>query len=239
MKQIVFVLRKNQIASWVLQRGRLTRRALNGNNWSDFAASYWDEWKDANQISEGVDAILLSDEPNGFGSLPDWLEACPEASAWNLDTLAKLAADSDFAESGIVLVQGKNEKPLGESEVGTSVKYTLLSTLAFKLPKVPAKPVAGSKPEPKSEPKKPATTACADSYGDQKALALKVGETVKATIDVVAPARGCYYAKSDALDDQIKVKMSALPKGMTFELGAAVSFTVVTVDANRVTYTLS
>jgi len=238
MKQILFVLRRNQIASWVLQRGRLTRRALNGNDWSDFTASYWDEWKDANQISEGVDAILLSDEPNGFGFLPDWLQAVTEASAWNLDTLAKLTADGDFAESGIVLVQGKNEKPLGESEAGTSVKYTLLSSLVFKLPKESAKPVAPA-PEPKPEQKKPASILCADSYGDKKALALKVGDTVSAIITVIAPMRGSYYAKSDALDDLIKIKMSALPKGMSFDQGADVFFKVVAVDDLRVSYAIA
>jgi len=236
MKQILFVLRKNQIASWVLQRGRLTRRALNGNNWSDFAASYWDEWKDANQISEGVDAILLSDEPNGFGSLPDWLKAgTEEVSAWNLDTLAKLTADSDFVESGIVLVQGKNEKPLGESEAGTSVKYTLLSSLAFRLPKEPAK---SSVSVPKREPKLRAVAACADSCGDKKALALRVGDVVSAMIVVVAPARGCYYAKSDDLDDLIKIKMTTLPQGTAFDQGATVSFKVESVVDNRVTYIL-
>jgi len=244
MKQVIFVLRKNQIGYWMLQRGCPVHRSLNGNPWCDFTASYWDEWKDANQVAEGVDAILLCDTPEGFGALPDWLQPSEEDSAWNLETLEKLLSDSrainadvdeEFVRAGMALVQGKGKKVLAVAASGKPTEYNLLSTLAFKLPKEPDKPVAASKPEPK----KPVTTVCADSYGDKKALALNVGDTVSAVITVIAPMRGCYYAKSDALTDLIKIKMSALLNGETFKSGEEISFKVVASENSRVTYALA
>jgi len=243
MKQVIFVLRKNQIGYWMLERGCPVHRSLNGNPWCDFTAEYWDEWKDANQVAEGVDALLLSDTPDAYGTLPDWLQKGNAESAWTLETLVKLfddkravapEIDEDCIKAGMTLVQGEDEFVLLGAESGSPAKYTLRTTLAFKLPKEPIKPVEPSKPE-----SQPVTAMCADSYNDEKALALKIGDMISATITVVAPARGCYYAKSDVLGDLIKIKMSALPKDVKFEQGNTVSFVVSTVDAKRVTYTLA
>ena len=71
MKQILFVLKEDQIAFWKYSRGSLARGTLNGNRWNDFTSSYWDEWSEANQAGDSVDAILLSDKPNGFCALPE------------------------------------------------------------------------------------------------------------------------------------------------------------------------
>lgn len=237
MKQFLFVRRDNQIASWKWQRGGLRIAALNGNEWSDFSPSYWDEWKDANQVTDVVDAILLSNAADGFGVLPDWLSASDAASAWTIEQVALLADDETFGETAFALTQGKNRKLIGAVGSATPVSYALQSTCQFALPKEETKPAAApAKPKEKSAPK---SQICADSYGDKKALALKVGDKVFATISVVAPARGCYYAKSDALDDLIKIRMAELPADISFTEGDDIVFVVVELSDLKVKYSLA
>lgn len=237
MKQFLFVRRDSQIASWKWQRGGLRIAALNGNEWSDFGPSYWDEWKDANQVTDVVDAILLSNAADGFGSFPDWLSAVDAPSAWTIEQIVLLADDETFGETAFALTQGKNRKLIGDADSAAPVSYALQSTCQFALPKEETKPgAAPAKPKEKSAPK---SQACADSYGDKKALALKVGDKVSVTISVVAPARGCYYAKSDALDDLIKIKMSFLPSSVSFKVGDAITFIVLDVSGECVKYSLT
>ena len=232
MKQFLFVRRGDQVASWKWQRGGLRIAALNGNEWSDFGSSYWNEWKDANQVTDGVDAILLSDSSDGFGVLPDWLSASDVASSWTLEQIAMLADDEAFGEAAFSLTQGKNKNMIGEA--GAAVSYVVQSTCKFVLPKEAAKPAV----KPKETPA-PKVQTCADSYGDKKALALKVGDKVSATISVVAPARGCYYAKSDALDDLIKIRMAELPAGISFEEGSTITLVVTEISDLKVKYSLA
>lgn len=231
MKQFLFVRRGNLVASWKWQRGGLRIAALNGNEWSDFCPSYWDEWKDANQVTDSVDVILLSDSPDGFGALPDWLSTLNVASSWTLEQIAMLADDEAFGEAAFSLTQGKNKNLIGEAEV--AAPYTVQSTCKFVLPKEAVK--SAVKPKEKSAPK---VQPCADSYGDKKALALKVGKVVSAIITVVAPMRKCCYAKSKDLDDLIKIKTSVLPESLDLEPGAVLRFKVSSVDNKRTVYSL-
>jgi len=212
------------------------------------AAECWKLWAEDEQIGseDRFDGIFISDDPKAFEELPSFFaEAADAKTTWTLDVLSQVVKEEELSDVAVILVQGTTQYHLEGGAGSSELKLTFKAPLGLKLPKdapVPnekSKPVAVPKPEPKPEPKKPVATVCADSYGDKKALAHKVGDTVSATISVVAPMRGCYYAKSDALDDLIKIKMSALPKGVTFEQGAVVSFTVAAVDANRVTYTLA
>ena len=96
MKQILFVLKEGQIAFWKYSRGSLARGTLNGNRWNEFAPSYWDEWSEANQAGDSVDAILLSDKPNDFGALPEWLQGGTDLSAWTVELLSKMSKDAEF-----------------------------------------------------------------------------------------------------------------------------------------------
>ena len=133
MRQILFILKKGQIAFWKYSRGSLARGTLNGNRWNDFAPSYWDEWSEANQAGDSVDAILLSDKSDGYGELPSWLQESSEASAWTVALLGKLANDAEFKDKGLVLSQGKMKFTLAEGDAPEC--YSLTSSLKFALPK--------------------------------------------------------------------------------------------------------
>jgi len=252
LERRLFLVRNGSITQWsVDSNGELNCVTCNNRRSMPYdaskAAEGWKLWAEDEQIGskDRFDGVFLSDDPKSFDELPAFFAGAADAkTTWTLEMLSLVTKEEELSDVAVILVQGKTQYRLEGGVGSTELKLAFKAPLGLKLPKdtpapkEKAKPVAASKPEPKPEPKKPATAACADSYGDQKALALKVGETVKATIDVVAPARGCYYAKSDALDDQIKVKMTALPKDVKFEQGTPVSFKVVSVDANRVTYTL-
>ena len=100
MKQIVFVLKNGQVGYWKYQRGRLVHASLDGNPWNDFTPDFWDKWKLANQVSDGVDAILLADATDSWGKLPTWLKLDKKrASAWTVETLLLLREDADLDES--------------------------------------------------------------------------------------------------------------------------------------------
>ena len=124
MKQILFVLKEDQIAFWEISRGSLVRRTLNGNRWNDFTSSYWDEWSEANQAGDLVDAILLSDKPNGFGALPEWLQGGTDPSAWTVELLSKMSKDAEFSAKGLVLSQGETNFTLAQGD--TVETYSLL-----------------------------------------------------------------------------------------------------------------
>ena len=225
MKQILFVLKEGQIAFWKYSRGSLARGTLNGNRWNDFTPNYWDEWSEANQAGDSVDAILLSDKPNGFGSLPEWLQESSEASAWTIALLGKLANDAEFSDKGLVLSQGKTKFTLAQGDAVET--YSLTSSLKFTLPKdAPKKEVA--KPEPTKPVAKPAPSGIiGDSYNDPEALKLSVGDELKGTIVKIFNAMKRNYVKVEGLKDQVCFKSTDKTK---FAVGDEVALTVTMVD---------
>ena len=225
MKQILFVLKEGQIAFWKYSRGSLARGTLNGNRWNDFAPSYWDEWSEANQADGSVDAILLFDKPNAFGSLPDWLQGGKDASAWTVELLSKMSNDAEFSGKGLVLSQGKTKFTLAQGDAVET--YSLTSSLKFILPKdAPKKEVA--KPEPAKPVAKPAPSGIiGDSYNDPEALKLSVGDELKGTIVKIFNAMKRNYVKVEGLKEQVCFKSIDTTK---FAVGDEVSLTVTKVD---------
>ena len=216
MGQVLFVLKEGQVAFWKISRGSLVRRTLSGNRWNDYTSSYWDEWSEANQVGDSVDAILLSDKPNGFGTLPKWLQDRSEPSAWTVALLGKLANDAEFKDKGLVLSQRKAKFTLVSGDPVES--YLLLSSCKFTLPKSePAKPVA--KPTPSS--------IVGDSYNDPEALKLSVGDELKGTIVKIFNATKRNYVKVAGLNEQICFKSIDTTK---FAVGDTVSMIVTKVD---------
>ena len=225
MKQILFVLKEGQIAFWKYSRGSLARGTLNGNRWNDFTSSYWDEWSEANQAGDLVDAILLSDKPNGFGALPEWLQGGTDPSAWTVELLSKMSKDAEFSAKGLVLSQGKTNFTLAQGD--TVETYSLTSSLKFTLPKdEPKKAVV--KPEPAKPVAKPTPSGIiGDSYNDPEALKLSVGDELKGTIVKIFNAMKRNYVKVDGLKDQVCFKSTDKTK---FAVGDQVLLTVTKVD---------
>ena len=216
MGRVLFVLKEGQVAFWKISRGSLVRGTLSGNRWNDFTSSYWDEWSEANQVGDSVDAILLSDKPNGFGTLPKWLQDRSEPSAWTVALLGKLANDAEFKDKGLVLSQRKAKFTLVSGDPVET--YLLLSSCKFTLPKSePAKPVA--KPTPSS--------IVGDSYNDPEALKLSVGDELKGTIVKIFNAMKRNYVKVEGLNEQICFKSIDTTK---FAVGDTVSMIVTKVD---------
>ena len=225
MKQILFVLKEDQIAFWKYSRGSLARGTLNGNRWNDFTSSYWDEWSEANQAGDLVDAILLSDKPNGFGALPEWLQGGTDPSAWTVELLSKMSKDAEFSAKGLVLSQGETNFTLAQGD--TVETYWLTSSLKFTLPKdEPKKAVV--KPEPAKPVAKPTPSGIiGDSYNDPEALKLSVGDELKGTIVKIFNAMKRNYVKVEGLKEQVCFKS---PDTMKFAVGDQVSLTVTKVD---------
>ena len=236
MKQILFVLKEDQIAFWKYSRGSLARGTLNGNRWNDFTSSYWDEWSEANQVGDLVDAILLSDKPNGFGALPEWLQGGTDPSAWTVELLSKMSKDAEFSAKGLVLSQGKTNFTLAQGD--TVETYSLTSSLKFTLPKdEPKKAVV--KPEPAKPVAKPTPSSIiGDSYNDPEALKLSVGDELKGTIVKIFNAMKRNYVKVEGLREQVCFKSTDKTK---FAVGDEVSLTVTKVDESerRVFYTIA
>ena len=225
MQQVLFVLKEGRIAFWKYSRGSLVRSTLNGNRWNDFTPSYWDEWSEANQAGDLVDAILLSGKPNGFGSLPDWLQESSEASAWTIALLGKLAKDAEFKDKGLVLSQGKNKFALADGDIVET--YLLTTSLKFTLPKDEPKKAA-AKPEPVKPIAKPTPSGIiGDSYNDPEALKLSVGDELKGTIVKIFNAMKRNYVKVDGLKEQVCFKPTDTTK---FAVGDEVSLKVTKVD---------
>ena len=233
MKQILFVLKEGQIAFWKYSRGSLARGTLNGNRWNDFTPNYWDEWSEANQAGDSVDAILLSDKTNAFGTLPDWLQERSEVSAWTVELLGKLANDAEFKGKGLVLSQGKTKFTLADGDAPEC--YSLISSLKFTLPKDEPKKEA-AKPEPaKPVAKSTPSGIIGDSYNDPEAMKLAVGDELKGTIVKIFNAMKRNYVKVDGLKEQVCFKSTDKAK---FAVGDAVllAVTKVDVDEKRVVY---
>ena len=236
MKQILFVLKEDQIAFWKYSRGSLARGTLNGNRWNDFTSSYWDEWSEANQAGDLVDAILLSDKPNGFGALPEWLQGGTDPSAWTVELLSKMSKDAEFSAKGLVLSQGKTNFTLAQGD--TVETYSLTSSLKFTLPKdEPKKAVV--KPEPAKPVAKPTPSGIiGDSYNDPAALKLSVGDELKGTIVKIFNAMKRNYVKVEGLKEQVCFKSTDATK---FAVGDEVSLIVTKVDedAKRVLFCIA
>lgn len=236
MKQILFVLKEDQIAFWKYSRGSLARGTLNGNRWNDFTSSYWDEWSEANQAGDLVDAILLSDKPNGFGALPEWLQGGTDPSAWTVELLSKMSKDAEFSAKGLVLSQGETNFTLAQGD--TVETYSLTSSLKFTLPKdEPKKAVV--KPEPAKPVAKPTPSGIiGDSYNDPEALKLSVGDELKGTIVKIFNAMKRNYVKVEGLKEQVCFKS---PDTMKFAVGDQVSLIVTKVDedAKRVLFCIA
>ena len=226
MGRVLFVLKEGQVAFWKISRGSLVCGTLSGNRWNDFTSSYWDEWSEANQVGDSVDAILLSDKPNGFGTLPEWLQDRSKPSAWTVALLGKLANDAEFKDKGLVLSQRKAKFTLVSGDPVES--YLLLSSCKFTLPKSePAKPVA--KPTPSS--------IVGDSYNDPEALKLSVGDELKGTIVRIFNAMKRNYVKVEGLKEQVCFKSHDTAK-FTIGDNVVLMVTKVDVDAKTVLFTV-
>ena len=226
MGQVLFVLKAGQVAFWKISRGSLVCGTLSGNRWNDFTSSYWDEWSEANQVGDSVDAILLSDKPNGFGTLPEWLQDRSKPSAWTVALLGKLANDAEFKDKGLVLSQRKAKFTLVSGDPVES--YLLLSSCKFTLPKSePAKPVA--KPTPSS--------IVGDSYNDPEALKLSVGDELKGSIVKIFNAMKRNYVKVEGLKEQVCFKSHDTAK-FTIGDNVVLMVTKVDVDAKTVLFTV-
>ena len=225
MKQILFVLKEGQIAFWKYSRGSLARGTLNGNRWNEYTPSYWDEWSEANQADDSVDAILLSDKPNGFGVLPEWLKGGGEASAWTVELLSKMSNDVELSDKGLVLSQGKIRFTLAQGD--TVETYSLTSSLKFTLPKdEPKKEIV--EPESANPVAKPAPSGIiGDSYNDPEALKLSVGDELNGTIVKIFNVMKRNYVKVEGLKEQVCFKSTDIAK---FAVGDQVRLTVMKVD---------
>lgn len=225
MKQVLFVLIEGRIAFWKYSRGSLVRSTLNGNRWNDFAPSYWDEWSEANQADGLVDAILLSDKPNAFGTLPDWLQGGKDSSAWTVELLSKMSKDVEFSDKGLVLSQGKTKFTLAQGD--TVETYSLTSSLKFILPKEePKKEVA--KPESAKPVAKPTPSGIiGDSYNDPEALKFSVGDELKGVVEKIFIAMKRNYVKVEGLKEQVCFKSTDATK---IAVGDQVLLTVTKVD---------
>ena len=233
MKQVLFVLKAGQVAFWKYSRGSLARGTLNGNRWNEYTPSFWNEWCEVNQPGELEDAILLSDTPSGFGELPTWLKGeGKEPSEWSVDTLAKLANDSDYEGKGLEIHQGKTKYALS---MGSTVDvYSLASSLKFVLPKEAPKPVEPEPPKPIVK----TSDIVGDSYNDPEALNLAVGEERKGVIVSIFKAMKRNYVEVDGLKEQVRFKAN---DNTNFAVGDKVTLTVIEVgvEAKKVLFSVA
>ena len=240
MKQILFVFKEGQVAFWKYSRGSLARGTLNGNRWNDFTHSYWDEWSEANQAGDSVDAILLSDKPNAFGTLPDWLQERSEASAWTVALLGKLANDAEFKEMGLVLSQGKTKFTLADGDAPEC--YSLTSSLKFTLPKD-----APKKDDAKHEDKQVVENVKkykADVFLLSKSdRQFKIGDKCIGKFFKLSVLKNAVYLRIDGVKDLAKLNLRSERvishphvDSVVWNEGKAVELCVVSIDENHVCF---
>ena len=213
MEQVLFVLQDGKISQWNLSRGKLAAVNNRGRSHvpysSKTAKAYWDDWKEDNQVVDGdvYDALFLSGGPNDFGKLPKWICANSKAkSAWTFEQLSLLANEADFKKTGLCLVQGKVKRLVGTDK---AVVLQMKSSLAFTLPKDAPKPVA--KPAPKKAPPPKPVELAADCLGsDEKAQALKAGDTLSGVVKTLSEVRNRCFIESKGLSDQMRILCTAL-----------------------------
>ena len=241
MKQILFVLKEGQIAFWEISRGSLVRRTLNGNRWNDFTSSYWDEWSEANQVGDLVDAILLSDKPNDFGTLPDWLRGGENASSWTLELLSKMSKDAEFSAKGLVLSQGKAKFTLADGDAQEC--YSLSSSLKFILPE---KSIEKIHPQSESKDELNADQDAYDYTADVFLLSNKdrkfsIGDKCFGSVDTFSSLRKAAFLRIDGVKDLAKLNVSrsrrpnrSCIQSEILTKGKEVALKVVKVDEGRV-----
>lgn len=213
MDQVLFVLQDGKISQWNLSRGKLEAVKSHGllqvPYSSKTAKAYWDGWKDDNQVVDGdvYDALFLSGGPNDFGKLPKWICAgAKDKSAWTFEQLSLLANEAAFKSTGLCLVQGKVKRLVGTDK---AVVLQMKSSLAFTLPKDAPKPVA--KPAPKKAPPPKPVELAADCLGsDEKAQALKAGDTLSGVVKTLSEVRNRCFIESKGLSDQMRILCTAL-----------------------------
>lgn len=217
MEQVLFVLQDGKISQWNLSRGKLAAVNNRGRSHVPYSAetakAYWDDWKEDNQVMGGdiYDALFLSGGPNDFGKLPKWICAGAKAkSAWTFEQLSLLANEADFKKTGLCLVQGKVKRLVGTDKADKAVVLQVKSSLVYALPKEPPKPVA--KPEPKKAPPPPKQIElAADCLGsDEKAQALKAGDTLSGVVKTLSEVRNRCFIESKGLSDQMRILCTAL-----------------------------
>lgn len=240
MKQVLFVLIEGRIAFWKYSRGSLVRSTLNGNRWNDFAPSYWDEWSEANQADGLVDAILLSDKPNAFGTLPDWLQGGKDSSAWTIELLSKMSKDVEFSDKGLVLSQGKTKFTLAQGD--TVETYSLTSSLKFTLPKDGPKKDA-AKHEDKQvveNVKKYKADVFLLSKSDRQ---FKIGDKCIGKFFKLSVLKNAVYLRIDGVKDLAKLNLRSERvishphvDSVVWNEGKAVELCVVSIDENHVCF---
>ena len=216
MEQVLFVLQGGKISQWNLSRGKLeavkSYGLLQVPYSAETAKAYWDSWKEDNQVVDGdvYDAIFLSCDANGFGELPKWICAdSDEKSAWTFEQLSLLADEAAFKSTGLCLVQGKDNRLVGTDKADTAVGLQVKSSQAFALPKNAPKPVA--KPAPKEVPPPLPIGLAADCLGsDEKAQALKAGDTFQGVIKTLSEVRNRCFVDSGDLSEQLRILYTAL-----------------------------
>ena len=242
MEQVLFVLNDGKISQWNLSRGKLEAVKSHGllqvPYSSKTAKAYWDGWKDDNQVVDGdvYDALFLSGGPNDFGKLPKWICAgAKDKSAWTFEQLSLRANEAAFKSTGLCLVQGKVKRLVGTDKADKAVVLQVKSSLAFALPKDAPKPVAKPAPKKAPPPPKPVELA-ADCLGsDEKAQALKAGDTLSGVVKTLSEVRNRCFIESKGLSDQMRILCTALAayckeaKKPMPALGDTVAFKVLSV----------
>ena len=217
MDQVLFVLQDGKISQWNLSRGKLEAVKSHGllqvPYSSKTAKAYWDDWKEDNQVVDGdvYDALFLSGGPNDFGKLPKWICAgAKDKSAWTFEQLSLLANEAAFKSTGLCLVQGKVKRLVGTDKAEKAVVLQVKSSLVFALPKDAPKPVAKPAPKKAPPPPKPVELA-ADCLGsDEKAQALKAGDTLSGVVKTLSEVRNRCFIESKGLSDQMRILCTAL-----------------------------
>jgi len=243
LEQRLFVLHDGLISQWgVGPDGELDCITCNGRREVSYDASRanegWKAWAEDEQVGEDdrFDAIFLTDDPCAFSDLPIYFtveEA--EQSSWTLEMIAKVLQEPEFQKFDVRFIQGNKDVLMGAGGNERVLKLSIVSTLRFELPDAVSDPISADVEEAQHSEQ---PVVCADSYGDKKALALKVGDSITVKISVIALARRCYYATSEALDDLVKFKMSDLKDGVSFVMGQEIQLVVVAIEELRVDYAL-
>ena len=216
MEQVLFVLLGGKISQWNLSRGKLEAVKSHGLPHVPYSAetakAYWDGWKEDNQVVDDdvYDAIFLSCDTNGFGELPKWICAySDEKSAWTFEQLSLLAAEAAFTSTGLCLVQGMTSRLVGTDKADKAITLQMKSSLTFVLPNDEPKSVA--KPAPKEVPPQQSIELAADCLGiDEKAQALKAGDTFQGVIKTLSEVRNRCFVDSGDLSEQLRILYTAL-----------------------------
>lgn len=198
MKQIVFVLKNGQVGYLKYQRGRLVHASLDGNPWNDFTPDFWDKWKLANQVSDGVDAILLADATDSWGKLPAWLKLDKKrASAWTVETLLLLRDDDELGESiDGLLLNLQSSLALPEQFSAQLTETIAKPEDAAAAPVEEVAPVV-EEPEPVVEPAPCVGPLTATVRIEEALLKAKPGDVFEGVVSSYSRFNGCFILVPD------------------------------------------